>query len=186
MKNVPRSSRIKGRDVTFDFCSDDQVSQLQTAVNDATSMAGAARDNAPSGNFFYSTWFRDNSQLDKVTSTFSQVTDVPGMGAGISCADPGGFCVDQIIAYTNQPRGPVVPCPLYFNSPALAGDCQGTEGNGDKGGVLLHEFTHLGPALTTDIAYRMEDCRQLSAEDAAINANSYRIYASSVRLGGCS
>jgi len=170
MKNVPRSSRIKGRDVTFDSCSDDQVSQLQTAVNDATSMAGAARDNAPSGNFFYSTWFRD----------------VPGMGAGISCADPGGFCVDQIIAYTNQPRGPVVPCPLYFNSPALAGDCQGTEGNGDKGGVLLHEFTHLGPALTTDIAYRMEDCRQLSAEDAAINADSYRIYASSVRLGGCS
>jgi deuterolysin len=39
---------------------------------------------------------------------------------------------------------------------------------------------------TDDYAYGQSACLRLSASQAAANADTYEIYAGSVRLGGCS
>jgi hypothetical protein len=66
-----------------------------------------------------------------------------------------------------------------FENPELTSDCDGY----DQGAVMLHEMTHLYG--TQDLGYGVQAVQALSASDAANNADTYRYYAQSVRLGGC-
>lgn len=54
----------------------------------------------------------------------------------------------------------------------------------DMAGSILHEMTHLYG--TQDYAYGPDAAKKLSAAQAAANADTYEMYAGSVRLGGCS
>ena len=53
----------------------------------------------------------------------------------------------------------------------------------DKAGSILHEMTHLYG--TGDYGYGYVAAQKLSASQAAANADTYEMYAESVRLGGC-
>ena len=103
----------------------------------------------------------------------------------ISCVDTYRECVDgSALLYTVPSAKVVVPCPNngFWGFPEYASTC--ADFDYDRAGSILHEFTHLYG--TTDYAYGPDAAKRLSAAQAAANADTYEMYAGSVRLGGCS
>lgn len=102
----------------------------------------------------------------------------------ISCTDTYGDCSGgDALLYTVPSANVIVPCPSngFWDFPELASQCSGDDY--DKAGSLLHEMTHLYG--TDDWAYGPTAAKALSATKAAANADTYEMYAESVRLGGC-
>ncbi|KAI0458307.1 Deuterolysin metalloprotease family-domain-containing protein [Xylaria acuta] len=179
------TSRIQKRSVKYSSCSSSQTSSLTTSVNDAISMSGKAKTAAASSLYYYTTWFKSTSVSSKVQSIYNSVTGVQTTSPTISCTDTYNGCSDgSALLYTVPSANVVVPCPDngYWDFPELASNC--ADDDYDKGGSILHEFTHLYG--TDDYAYGQAAAKQLSASQAAANADTYEIYAGSVRLGGCS
>ncbi|KAI1738282.1 Metalloprotease [Xylaria scruposa] len=179
------NSRIQKRSVKYSSCSSSQTSTLQTSVSDAISMSGKAKTAAASSAYYYTTWFKSTSVSSKVQSIYNSVTGVQTTSPTISCTDTYNGCSDgSALLYTVPSANTVVPCPNngFWGFPELATTC--ADDDYDKGGSILHEFTHLYG--TDDYAYGQSAAKQLSASQAAANADTYEIYAGSVRLGGCS
>ncbi|KAI1306403.1 Deuterolysin metalloprotease family-domain-containing protein [Xylaria venustula] len=179
------NSRIQKRSVKYSSCSTSQTSTLQTAVSDAISLSSAAATAASSGLYYFTTWFKSTSEESKVKSIYTDVVGVQTTSPTISCSDVYNGCSDgSALLYTVPSAKVVVPCTNngFYSFPELAADC--ADDDYDKGGSILHEFTHLYG--TDDYAYGQTAAKQLSAAQAAANADTYEIYAGSVRLGGCS
>jgi len=103
----------------------------------------------------------------------------------ISCTDTYGDCSDgSALLYTVPSANVIVPCPSngFWGFDELSPDC--TDFDYDRAGSILHEMTHLYG--TDDYAYGPTAAKALTAAKAAANADSYEMYAGSVRLGGCS
>jgi deuterolysin len=148
-------------------------------------MAGAAYTAAGTGADFYTTWFKSTSVRSKVQTIYNDVTGVQTTSPKISCTDTYKDCTDgSALLYTVPSANTIVPCPSngYWDFPELSPDC--TDFDYDKAGSILHEMTHLYG--TDDYAYGPTAAKQLSASQAAANADTYEMYAGSVRLGGCS
>ncbi|TDZ39013.1 Neutral protease 2-like protein [Colletotrichum trifolii] len=163
----PFNSRIQKRAVTYSSCSTSQTTALKTSVADAISMANAAYTAAGSGSYYFTTWFKSTSVQSK-----------------ISCADTYGDCADgSALLYTVPSANVIVPCPDngFWDFSEFAAQCAGDDY--DRAGSVLHEMTHLYG--TTDWAYGPTAAKALSATKAAANADTYEMYAESVRLGGC-
>ncbi|GAW21688.1 hypothetical protein ANO14919_112120 [Xylariales sp. No.14919] len=179
------NSRVQKRSVKFSSCSTSQTSTLTTAVNDAISMSSKASTAAGSAAYYFTTWFKSTSVASKVQGIYNSVTGVQTTSPTISCTDTYRGCTDgSALLYTVPSANVVVPCPSngFYSFPELADNC--ADDDYDKGGSILHEFTHLYG--TDDYAYGQTAAKQLSAAQAAANADTYEIYAGSVRLGGCS
>ncbi|EGO54765.1 hypothetical protein NEUTE1DRAFT_148999 [Neurospora tetrasperma FGSC 2508] len=179
------ASRIARRSVTYHSCSTSQTNSLKTSVSDAISMAGAAYTAAGSAAYYFTTWFRSTSQESKVRSIYNDVKNVQTTSPAISCADTYSGCSDgSALLYTIPSANTIVPCPNngFWGFPEFASTC--ADDDYDRAGSILHEMTHLYG--TDDYAYGQTAAKQLSAAQAAANADSYEIYAGSVRLGGCS
>ncbi|KAI0860944.1 Metalloprotease [Xylaria cubensis] len=179
------NSRIQKRSVKYSSCSSSQTSTLQTSVSDAISMSSKAKTAAASSADYFTTWFKSTSVISKVQSIYTSVTGVQTTSPTISCTDTYNGCSDgSALLYTVPSANTVVPCPNngFWGFPELATTC--ADDDYDKGGSILHEFTHLYG--TDDYAYGQSAAKQLSASQAAANADTYEIYAGSVRLGGCS
>ncbi|KAI0200808.1 Deuterolysin metalloprotease family-domain-containing protein [Astrocystis sublimbata] len=179
------NSRIQKRNVRFSSCSSSQTSTLTTSVNDAISMSNKAKTAAGSAAYYFTTWFRSTSVTSKVQSIYSSVAGVQTTSPTISCADTYNGCSDgSALLYTVPSANVVVPCANngFWQFPEFASNC--ADDDYDKAGSILHEFTHLYG--TDDYAYGQSAAKQLSASQAAANADTYEIYAGSVRLGGCS
>jgi len=178
------NSRIKKRSITYSSCSTSQTSSLKTSVSDAISMAGAAYTAAGSQADDYTTWFKSTSVLSKVQSIYTDVKGVQSTSPKISCTDTYSDCTDgSALLYTIPSAKVIVPCPNngFWGFPELASTC--TDFDYDMGGSILHEMTHLYG--TDDYGYGPDAAKALSATKAAANADSYEMYAGSVRLGGC-
>ncbi|KAI8628784.1 Metalloprotease [Xylariaceae sp. FL1651] len=179
------NSRIQKRSVKYSSCSSSQTSTLQTSVSDAISMSSNAYTAAGSAADYFTTWFKSTSEESKVRSIYQDVTGVQTTSPTISCTDTYGDCADgSALLYTVPSAKVIVPCPNngFWSFPELASTC--ADDDYDKGGSILHEMTHLYG--TGDYAYGQAAAKQLSAAQAASNADTYEIYAGSVRLGGCS
>jgi deuterolysin len=147
-------------------------------------MAGAAYTAAASASDFFTTWFKSTSEETKVRSIYTDVKGVQTTSPKISCTDIYGDCADgQALLYTVPSDNTIVPCPTngFWGFPQLSPDC--TDFDYDMAGSILHETTHLYG--TDDYAYGPTDAKKLSAAQAAANADTYEMYAGSVRLGGC-
>lgn len=179
------NSRIQKRNVKYSSCSSSQTSSLTTSVSDAISLATKASTAAGSAADYFTTWFKSTSVISKVQSIYNSVAGVQTTSPTISCTDTYNGCSDgSALLYTVPSAKVVVPCPNngYWDFPELASNC--ADDDYDKAGSILHEFTHLYG--TDDYAYGQSAALQLSASQAAANADTYEIYAGSVRLGGCS
>ncbi|KAI3337246.1 Metalloprotease [Xylariaceae sp. AK1471] len=179
------NSRIQARSVKYSSCSSSQTSSLTTSVSDAISLASNAYTAAGSAADYFTTWFRSTSVTSKVQSIYKSVTGVQTTSPTISCTDTYSGCGDgSALLYTVPSAKVIVPCPNngYWDFPELAATC--VDDDYDKAGSILHEVTHLYG--TDDYAYGQAAAKKLSAAQAAANADSYEIYAGSVRLGGCS
>ncbi|KAI1840765.1 hypothetical protein JX265_012950 [Neoarthrinium moseri] len=177
-------SRIKKRAITYSSCSSSQTSSLKTSVNNAISMSTAARTAAASSADYYTTWFKSTSVLSKVQSIYQKVAGVQTTSPKISCTDTYGDCADgSALLYTVPSDNVIVPCPNngFWGFPELASTC--SDFDYDRAGSILHEATHLYG--TNDYAYGPTAAKKLSAAQAAANADTYEMYAGSVRLGGC-
>lgn len=181
---VPGSSRIKKRSVSYHSCSSSQTSSLKTSVADAISMAGAAYTAAGTAADYFTVWFKSTSEETKVRSIYNSVKGVQTTSPTISCTDTYGDCADgSALLYTVPSDNYIVPCPNngYWQFPEYASTC--ADDDYDRAGSILHEVTHLYG--TDDYAYGPTAAKQLSAAQAAANADTYEMYAGSVRLGGC-
>ncbi|KAJ2989870.1 hypothetical protein NUW58_g3244 [Xylaria curta] len=179
------NSRIQKRNVKFSSCSSSQTSSLTTSVGNAISMSSKASTAAGSSSYYFTTWFKSTSVISKVQSIYNSVVGVQTTSPTISCTDTYRGCSDgSALLYTVPSANYVVPCPNngYWEFPELASNC--ADDDYDRAGSILHEFTHLYG--TNDYAYGQAAAKQLSASQAAANADTYEIYAGSVRLGGCS
>jgi deuterolysin len=177
-------SRIKKRSVTYSSCSSSQTSTLKTSVSDAISMAGAAYTAAGSAADYFTTWFKSTSEESKVRSIYTDVKGVQTTSPEISCTDIYGDCADgSALLYTVPSDNTIVPCPSngFWDFPQESTTC--SDDDYDKAGSILHEMTHLYG--TEDYAYGPTAAKKLSAAQAAANADTYEMYAGSVRLGGC-
>jgi deuterolysin len=147
-------------------------------------MASAAYTAAGSAADYFTTWFKSTSQETKVRSIYHSVTGVQTTSPTISCTDTYGDCADgSALLYTVPSANTIVPCPNngYWQFPEYASTC--ADDDYDRAGSILHEMTHLYG--TDDYAYGPTAAKQLSAAQAAANADTYEMYAGSVRLGGC-
>ncbi|KAL0936307.1 deuterolysin metalloprotease [Colletotrichum truncatum] len=181
---MPASSRIQKRAITYSSCSTSQTSALKTSVSDAISMANAAYTAAGSAAYYFTTWFISTSNESKVRSIYNKVANVQTTSPKISCTDTYSDCTDgSALLYTVPSDNVIVPCPNngFWDFPEFAAQCSGDDY--DRAGSVLHEMTHLYG--TTDWAYGPTAAKALSATKAAANADTYEMYAESVRLGGC-
>ncbi|GJC81505.1 neutral protease 2 SNOG_10522 [Colletotrichum liriopes] len=181
---VPISSRIQKRAITYSSCSTSQTSTLKTSVSDAISMASKAYTAAGTAAYYFTTWFKSTSVESKVQTIYNDVANVQTTSPKISCTDTYSDCTDgSALLYTVPSANVIVPCPNngFWDFPELAPKCAGDDY--DKAGSMLHEMTHLYG--TTDWAYGPTAAQALSATKAAANADTYEMYAESVRLGGC-
>ena len=183
-RSEPLTSRIQKRSITYSSCSSSQTSTLKTSVSDAISMASAAYTAAGSAADYFTTWFKSTSNESKVRTIYNDVKNVQTTSPKISCTDTYGDCSDgSALLYTVPSANVIVPCPNngFWGFPELASQCSGDDY--DKAGSVLHEMTHLYG--TGDYAYGPDAAKALSASQAAANADTYEMYAESVRLGGC-
>ncbi|KAJ0115948.1 deuterolysin metalloprotease [Diaporthe amygdali] len=183
-REVHVSSRIQRRSITYSSCSTSQTSTLKTSVSDAISMASAAYTAAGSAADYFTTWFISTSNEAKVRTIYNDVANVQTTSPEISCTDIYGDCSGgDALLYTVPSDNVIVPCPSngFWDFPELASQCSGDDY--DKAGSILHEMTHLYG--TSDYAYGPTAAKALSATKAAANADTYEMYAESVRLGGC-
>jgi deuterolysin len=119
-----------------------------------------------------------------VRTIYNDVVNVQTTSPKISCVDTYSDCTSgDALLYTVPSANVIVPCPNngFWDFPELASQCSGDDY--DKAGSILHEMTHLYG--TTDWAYGPTAAKALSATKAAANADTYEMYAESVRLGGC-
>jgi len=180
----PGSSRIKKRSITYKSCTSSQTSSLKTSVADAISMSSAAYTAAGSAADYFTVWFKSTSVKSKVQSIYNSVKGVQTTSPSISCTDTYGDCADgSALLYTVPSANVIVPCPNngYWQFPEYSATC--ADDDYDRAGSILHEMTHLYG--TDDYAYGPTAAKQLSASQAAANADTYEMYAGSVRLGGC-
>jgi deuterolysin len=180
----PVSSRIQKRAVTYSSCSTSQTSSLKTSVADAISLASISYTAAATGAYYFTTWFKSTSEETPVRTIYNDVKGVQTTSPKISCTDIYSDCTDgSALLYTVPSANTIVPCPNngYWDFPEYASTC--ADDDYDKAGSILHEMTHLYG--TTDWAYGPTAAKALSAAKAAQNADTYEMYAGSVRLGGC-
>jgi deuterolysin len=148
-------------------------------------MAGAAYTAAGTAADYFTTWFKSTSEETKVSYIYTSVKGVQTTSPKISCTDIYGDCADgSALLYTVPSDNVIVPCPNngFWGFPEYATTC--ADDDYDRAGSILHEVTHLYG--TDDYAYGSAAARKLSAAQAAANADTYEMYAGSVRLGGCS
>lgn len=128
--------------------------------------------------------FISTSNEAKVRTIYNDVVNVQTTSPKISCVDTYSDCSSgDALLYTVPSDNVIVPCPNngFWDFPELASQCSGDDY--DKAGSILHEMTHLYG--TDDYAYGPTAAQALSASKAAANADTYEMYAESVRLGGC-
>jgi deuterolysin len=129
-------------------------------------------------------WFKSTSEETKVRSIYTDVKGVQTTSPSIYCTDVYGDCADgSALLYTVPSDNTIIPCPNngYWDFPEKSTTC--ADDDYDKAGSILHEMTHLYG--TEDYAYGPTAAKALSAGQAAANADTYEMYAGSVRLGGC-
>ncbi|KAJ0344451.1 hypothetical protein COL154_007845 [Colletotrichum chrysophilum] len=183
-RNSPTRSRVEKRSITYSSCSASQTSALKTSVSNAISMAKAASTAAGTSSYYYTTWFKSTSVVSKVQTIYNDVAGVQTTSPKISCTDTYSDCTDgSALLYTVPDDNVIVPCPNngFWGFPELASQCSGDDY--DRAGSILHEMTHLYG--TGDYGYGYVAAQALSATRAAANADTYEMYAESVRLGGC-
>ncbi|KAI1434410.1 Deuterolysin metalloprotease family-domain-containing protein [Xylaria sp. CBS 124048] len=184
-RNTPAfNSRIAKRDIAYYNCSLSQTSDLKKSVDHAISMSKGAGPAATSSLDYFTTWFKSTSVADKVEGIYTRITGVQRTSPTISCSDTYSYCGDgTALLYTIPSENYIVPCPNngFWRFPELASTC--ADDDYDRAGSILHEISHLYGTL--DYAYGQAAAMNLSADQAAANADTYEIYAGSVRLGGC-
>ncbi|CZR66498.1 related to metalloproteinase penicillolysin [Phialocephala subalpina] len=183
-RDLVTSSRIKKRSVTYNSCSTSQTTSLKTSVADAISMSSKAYTAAGTAADYFTTWFISTSEETKVRTIYNDVVGVQTTSPAIYCTDEYGDCADgSALLYTVPSDNTIVPCPDngFWDFPEYATTC--ADDDYDRAGSILHEMTHLYG--TDDYAYGETAAKKLSAAQAAANADTYEMYAGSVRLGGC-
>ncbi|KAL2064488.1 hypothetical protein VTL71DRAFT_4982 [Oculimacula yallundae] len=179
------SSRIKKRAVTYSSCTTAQTSSLKATVSDAIAMSKAASTAAGTGAAYFTVWFKSTSVSSTVKNIYNSVAGLQTKSPKISCTDTYNDCSDgSALLYTVPSANVIVPCPNngYWEFPEFAATC--ADDDYDRAGCILHEATHLFG--TTDWAYGPAAAKALTATKASQNADTYEMYAGSVRLGGCS
>ena len=117
-------------------------------------------------------------------NSYNDVAGVQTTSPKIYCNDQYSDCTDgTALLYTIPSANAVVPCPNngFWGFPEFASTC--ADDDYDRAGSILHEFTHLYG--TGDSAYGPQAALALTAAKAAQNADTYEMYAGSVRLKGC-
>lgn len=183
-REMPTRSRIQKRTISYSGCTTAQTTSLKTSVADAISMSSAAYTAAASAADYFTTWFISTSTETKVRTIYNDVVGVQTTAPTISCTDTYSDCTDgSALLYTVPSANVIVPCPDngFWDFPELSPTC--TNDDYDRAGSILHEMTHLYG--TNDWAYGPTAAKKLTATKAADNADTYEMYAGSVRLGGC-
>ncbi|CAJ2511881.1 Uu.00g075060.m01.CDS01 [Anthostomella pinea] len=176
------NSRIKKRAITYSGCTTSEESTLKTSFSDAVSMSTKAKTAAASSADYYTTWFKSTSVASTVEKIYGDVAGVQTTAPTVSCTDTSNDCSSDVIAYTLPSANRIVPCDAFWDLDIqLATQCSGDDY--DWAGSMLHESTHLFG--TDDYAYGPTAAQALSAAKASENADTYEMYAESVRLGGC-
>jgi len=179
------SSRIKKRAVTYNSCTSAQTTSLTTSVAHAIAMSKAAYTAAATGAYYFTTWFKSTAEESAVRVIYNDVVNVQTTSPKIYCTDVYSDCTDgSALLYTVPSANVIVPCPNngYWSFPEYASTC--ADDDYDRAGCIIHEMTHLYG--TGDYAYGPTAAKALTAAKAAANADTYEMYAGSVRLGGCS
>ncbi|KAF5871316.1 putative metalloproteinase protein [Botrytis fragariae] len=183
-RDEPFKSRISKRAVTYSSCTTAQTTSLKTTVADAITLATNAYTAAGTAADYFTTWFKSTSEETAVRAIYTDVKNVQTTSPKISCTDTYGDCADgSALLYTVPSANVIVPCPNngYWGFDEYSPTC--TDFDYDRAGSILHEMTHLYG--TEDWAYGPTAAKALTAAHAANNADTYEMYAGSVRLGGC-
>jgi len=178
------SSRIRKRAVTYSSCSTSQTASLKTSVADTITLAKNAYTAAGTGADYFTTWFKSTSEESTVRAIYTKIQGVQTTSPKISCTDTYGDCASgDALLYTVPSDNVIVPCPNngFWGFPEYETTCANDDY--DRAGSILHEVSHLYG--TDDWAYGPTAAKALSAAHAANNADTYEMYAGSVRLGGC-
>ncbi|KAF2397887.1 neutral protease 2-like protein mep20 [Trichodelitschia bisporula] len=161
-------------------------SALATCASLATAAAAAA-SSAPASKF--ASYFRNTDAGTRATvaARYAAVAAECGTTAGgatsMSCTDSWGGCEAGVLAYTVPSVNAVVNCPLYFTEFGTVSKVCHAQ---DQATTTLHEMTH-APGVyspgTEDNGYGYESVRELGAEMALGNADTYALFANAVYAG---
>lgn len=181
---MPTRSRIQKRTITYSGCTTAETTSLKVSVADAISMSSAAVTAAGNQADYYTTWFINSNYVSTVQGIYTDVSNVQTTAPLISCTDTYSDCTDgSALLYTVPSKNTIVPCENngFWDFPQESATCANDDY--DMAGSILHEMTHLYG--TDDWAYGPTAAQKLTAAKASENADTYEMYAGSVRLGGC-
>ncbi|KAM0723364.1 hypothetical protein Q7P37_000350 [Cladosporium fusiforme] len=172
-------------------CSGSQSGAIEEANKACAKLANAAAEAAESGDEnLFNDLFKttDQSTRREVAESYRKVARECGASSGKGCvksfcSDDKNYCNGDLLAYTlwkeqnSERSGETHYCPRYFELEAASSSC----GEQSQGSNTLHETTHAVLA-TEDITYGLDNCKQLSSDQALKNADSYTFYAIAVDI----
>jgi deuterolysin len=145
-------SQIQKRGVTYVNCSPSQEKSLGNTVSDAISMASIALEAAEAEADYWTTWFKDTTQLSTTENIYYDVAHVLSNNPRISCTDITGDCSDKNnLLYTIPSQKTIVPCPDngYWDFLEVAANCASSDY--DRAGSILHEMSEHRTPLSHDM-----------------------------------
>jgi len=159
---------------TFNSCTADQQSLLNTARTEATSYAGNSLTylNAGKTGLRYTTWVGivTSTRYSTVTNHFAKISDAfVNAGITFNCG-----CKQNYYAYVypNQPYT-IYLCKVFWQAPMTGTD--------SKAGTLIHEMSHFTVvAATDDFVYGQAGAKNLAITDpdkAINNADNHEYFA---------
>lgn len=170
---------------TKESCNDtDRKASLNKALRNTASLANAAAQAALSGSASkFQEYFKTTSSSTRqvVASRLQAVArEAQSTNSGSTtyhCTDVYGYCETNVLAYTLPSLNAIANCDIYYSDlPDLASRCH----DQDQATTTLHEFTH-APGVyspgTEDLGYGYSAATALNSNDAAMNADSYALYA---------
>lgn len=171
-------------------CSQSNANAIAAALHNCAVLATAAAEAATNGS---STKFREYFKTTSASArrTVSQrflavAADCASSSGGVtttSCSDTYGYCEEGVLAYTLPRYNHIAYCPIFYSYlEPVSEQCH----DQDQATTVLHEETHAEGVMspgTEDFAYGYSAQKQLSAEEAVLNADSYAMFANAVYVG---
>jgi peptidyl-Lys metalloendopeptidase len=155
--------------LSYTKCTATQQTGVAQAVAAASAYADEARSVLASGatGARFTTWFKATSNLSRAASNFFKIDEAfDTKPVVVDCG-----CKKKYYAYVYPAQAyKIYVCRAFWSAPVTGTD--------SRGGTLIHEMSHFDVvAGTDDIAYGQAACKNLTAAQAIINADTHEYYA---------
>lgn len=185
---VPRAYQVVSKRTNIlESCDGEKGQEFRDSLQKVAGLANRAATAARTGDVAkFEEYFKttDDCVRENVALRFEAIereaSSTTSGATTYSCTDQYGSCGSGVLAYARfdsaKAHTEISNCPLFYTLPSIAKTCE----RGCQASCILHEFSHAPQVFSPpakDYAYGYESCKQLTADQAWLNADTYALYA---------